>query len=121
GDTRPPNEDEIANYPTAIITKIFADLAAMNPAPPYVVSTGDYQYSNPFNSGAAAQLQLYQGAKGSYTGLQFPAMGNHECTGATDSNCSGGYTTNNFKSFLSSMLAPIQKTLPYYSINVSAP
>lgn len=124
GDTRPPNEDEIGSYPTAIITKIFADLAAMSPSPPFVVSTGDYQYSNPYGSGASAQLQIYEQAKGSYAGLQFPAMGNHECTGGTSSNCGSGNTnglTDNYKSFMSIMLAPIQKTSPYYSINVNAP
>ncbi len=124
GDTRPATEDDTAHYPTAIISKIFSDLASLKTVPPFVVSTGDYQFSNPYGSQASAQLQLYLGAKGSYTGIQFPAMGNHECTGGTSSNCGAGNTngvTNNYSAFMSDMLAPIQKTKPYYAINVSAP
>jgi Calcineurin-like phosphoesterase len=124
GDTRPPNEDETSSYPTAIITTIFSDLAMMQPSPPFVVSTGDYQYSNPTGTQSAAQLALYMAAKGSYTGIQFPAMGNHECTGSTDSNCGSGNTnglTTNYNNFLSTMLAPIGQTLPYYVININAP
>ena len=121
GDTRPANEDDTANYPTTIINRIFADLAAFSPAPPpFLVSTGDYQYANPDGAQGAAQLQLYLNARGQYKGVDFPAMGNHECTGGTSSNCASGYTTNNFKSFMSMMLGPIQQTSPYYSINVNA-
>ena len=95
----------------------------MSPMPPFVVSTGDYQYSNPTGSQANAQVNLYLGARGSYTGIQFPAMGNHECTGATASNCGTGNAngiTTNYNAFMSLMLAPLQKTLPYYVIHVAS-
>jgi hypothetical protein len=50
-------------------------------------------------------------------------MGNHECTGATASNCGpngqNGMTAN-YQAFMQKMLGPIQKTLPYYSVNVNA-
>ncbi len=124
GDTRPANEDDTANYPTAIIDTIFSDVAAISPAVPFVVSTGDYQFSSPTGSQASAQLSKYAAAKGSYAGLQFPAMGNHECTGATASNCGSGNVdgiTNNYTAFANTLLAPIQKTLPYYTINVNSP
>jgi len=124
GDTRPATEDDTAHYPTAVITKIFADLSAMAPSPPFVVSTGDYQFSNPYGSQATAQLQLYLAARGSYAGLQFPTMGNHECTGGTASNCGSGNAngvTNNYQAFMSMLLGPIQKTTPYYTIEVDAP
>jgi hypothetical protein len=123
GDTRPATEDDTANYPTAVIGKIFTDLAAVKPEPPFVLSTGDYQFSNPYGTQAAAQLQLYLNARGPYTGVQFPAMGNHECTGGTASNCGSGNTnglTNNYKQFMSLLLGPIQKTTPYYAIDVNA-
>ncbi len=123
GDTRPANEDDTANYPTAIISTIFSDLSKVNPEPPFVVSTGDYQFSNPTGSQAAAQLTKYLNARGSYSGVQFPAMGNHECTGATASNCGSGNAngiTNNYSSYMSMMLGPLQKTTPYYVINVNA-
>lgn len=124
GDTRPASEDDTSNYPTAIIDTIFSDVAAVTPAIPFVVSTGDYQFSNPSGTQASAQLAKYTAAKGSYAGLQFPAMGNHECTGATASNCGNGNTdgiTKNYTAFVDALLTPIQKTLPYYSINVSSP
>ncbi len=124
GDTRPATEDDTASYPTAIITKVFSDLGSLTTVPPFVVSTGDYQFSNPSGSQAAAQLALYLKAKGGYPGVQFPAMGNHECTGATASNCGTGNTngvTNNYSAFMSQLLGPIQKSAPYYVINVSAP
>ena len=36
GDTRPPNVDDTAGYPTAIIDSIYADIVAMNPMPAFV-------------------------------------------------------------------------------------
>lgn len=124
GDTRPANEDDTTNYPTTIIDTIFGDVQKVSPTIPFVVSTGDYQFSNPSGSQASAQLAKYAAAKATYAGLQFPAMGNHECTGATASNCGSGNQngiTNNYTAFLNTLLAPIKKTSPYYSINVDSP
>ena len=123
GDTRPATEDDTSHYPTAIIGKIFTDLSGVKPQPPFVVSTGDYQFSNPYGSEASKQLALYLAARGPYTGVQFPAMGNHECTGGTASNCGQGNAnglTNNYKAFMSQLLGPIQQTSSYYVINVNA-
>ncbi len=123
GDTRPATEDDTAGYPTAIISTIFSDLAAMSSPPPFVVSTGDYQYASPYGSEGAAQLQLYLNAKSAYSGIQFFALGNHECTGATESNCGTGNrdgVTNNYTAFVTMLLGPIEKTSPYYSIEVDA-
>lgn len=124
GDTRPPYTDDVSGYPTPIITKIYRDIEAMNPRPPFVVSTGDYQFSSTrSNSTASQQIALYMQARAQYSGAWFPAMGNHECTGADDSNCGPGNTdgiTSNYTAFLTGMLGPIQKTVPYYSIAVNA-
>jgi len=123
GDTRPANEDDTANYPTPIISGIFSDLTKVSPAPPFVVSTGDYQFSNPSGSQATAQLTAYLNARGSYGGVQFPAMGNHECTGATASNCGSGNkdgVTSNYSAFMSLLLGPLGKTTPYYAVDVNA-
>jgi hypothetical protein len=124
GDTRPPSYDDLSGYPTTIITKIFQDIEAYNPKPPFVLATGDYQFSSSGNgSTAPQQLGLYLGARKNYSGVQFPAMGNHECTGATASNCGPGNangTTANYDAFLSLMLGPIQQTKPYYAIDVNA-
>jgi hypothetical protein len=123
GDTRPPNEGEISAYPTTIITKIAQDLQAVSPQLPFAISTGDYQYSDPTTTEAAAQMMLYLTARANFTNIVFPAMGNHECTGATDSNCGTGNSdgiTKSYTSFLQMMLGPINQTKPYYSINIQS-
>ena len=134
GDTRPAQVDDTAGYPSQIISTIFSDIAAMTPMPSFVVSTGDYQYASITKTEQSAQLALYLAARSKYPGLQFPAMGNHECTGYTDSNCldagsddSGGGDgggdgiTLNYAAFVSQLLAPIGQTNPYYAIDVNAP
>jgi hypothetical protein len=124
GDTRPANYDDVAGYPTPIITKIFQDIEAFTPKPPFVLATGDYQFSSSgSNSTASQQLDLYLGARKNYSGVQFPTMGNHECTGATASNCGPGNangTTANYNAYLSQMLSPIGQSKPYYSVNINA-
>jgi Calcineurin-like phosphoesterase len=120
GDTRPPTADDISAYPTQVIQTIYADIAAMNPAPDFVLSTGDHMYANPYGGQASQQLDIYLKARAQFSGQLFPAMGNHECTGGTSSNCSGSYQTDNFKQFISMMLGPLSVNLPYYVINVNA-
>ena len=90
GDTRPPNIDDTADYPTAIITKIWQDVEAESPHPPFAVSTGDYMFAEHVRHGADPQLELYLPRARAFTGMLYPAMGNHECTGATASNCGPG-------------------------------
>ena len=123
GDTRPAVPDDTAGYPTAVIKGIYTDIQSLVPAPSFVVSTGDYQFSTYYGVQAAAQLDLYLGARALYSGPLFPTMGNHECTGATISNCGTGNAngiTNNYTSYVSKLLTPISQTKPYYEIDVSA-
>jgi hypothetical protein len=123
GDTRPPTIDDVGGYPTAIVQKIFAGVAARSPRPAFVVSTGDYQFASTHGAAAGAQLDLYLAARAQFSGLEFPAMGNHECTGATASNCGAGNPngeTANYQAFVAKMLAPIGKTQPYYAVHVGA-
>ncbi len=123
GDTRPPVIDDTAGYPKAIINKIYADVEALNPRPPFSLSTGDYVFAKPYGSLAAGQFDLYLAARQQYKGVVFPAMGNHECTGGTASNCGPGTTdgaTNNYSAFIAKLLSPIGKTLPYYSVEIDA-
>jgi len=123
GDTRPAVQDDTAGYPTAIINKIYQDIQSLDPQPSFVLSTGDYQFSTYYGVQAAAQLDLYLGARATYTGPLFPTMGNHECTGATISNCGTGNAngiTNNYTSYLTKLLGPISQDKPYYEIDVSA-
>jgi hypothetical protein len=81
-------------------------------------------FANPTGTQGAAQLDLYLAARAPFTNVIFPAMGNHECTGYTASNCGTGNTdgiTNNYTAFLQKMLAPLGVTTPYYTVNVASP
>jgi hypothetical protein len=122
GDTRPPSEDDTAAYPTNIITRIFGGIEATAPHPSFVVATGDYVFaSNGPKGQAGAQLDLYLQARTSFRGPHFPALGNHECTGATSSNCGpegGDGITTNFAAFMAKLLAPVQQSAPYYVVRV---
>jgi hypothetical protein len=123
GDTRPANEDDTSAYPTAVITQIYQDLQALSPPPLFAVSTGDYQFASPTGTQSTPQLDLYVGARAKYSGIVFPVMGNHECTGATASNCGpeiDGGLTPNYENFLSMILAPAAQTSPYYEVDLTS-
>ncbi len=115
GDTRPVSIDDTANYPTEIITKIYADLEEASPKPSFVVGTGDYQYASTSGGEQPAQIAKYMAARAGFSGPFYPAMGNHECTGYTDSNCGAGNpdgVTENLTAFESAMLTPIGESAP---------
>jgi hypothetical protein len=120
GDTRPPAINDTSGYPTAIITRIFQDIEAENPRPAFGVTTGDYQFSTATGNQASPQLDLYITARSNFSNVVFPAMGNHECTGAVTSNCTGSTASNNFTSFQQKILQPLGKSNPYYVINVNS-
>jgi hypothetical protein len=117
GDSRPPNLDDITNYPTAIITKIFQDIGALNPE--FAVATGDYMFADPNGTQGGQQLALYMNARAAYSGVLFASMGNHECTGYTASNCVGGAGSNNYASYMQQLVTPLNQQLPYYRININ--
>jgi hypothetical protein len=119
GDTRPGGINDTAGYPVPIITRIWQDVQNENPRPAFAVTTGDYMFASSSGNEARPQLQMYLTARQAFQNLLFPAMGNHECTGATAGNCAGS-TTNNLDAFISMLLAPIGQTRPYYSINIAA-
>ena len=123
GDTRPAARDDTGGYPTAVISKIYMTMSALTPRPTFAVSTGDYQFTSTSTSRdeAPAQIDLYLRARAAYGGVLFPAMGNHECTGLTASNCGPGSadgTTGAYRAFLAKLLAPIGRTAPYYEVDV---
>jgi hypothetical protein len=127
GDTRPATVDDTGGYPTDVITTIYAGIRALDPRPSMVVSTGDYVFASLAARGgdsqANPQLDIYMQARARFPGPLFPALGNHECTGATSSNCGPGSAdgvTANYAAFLEKMLAPIGETAPYYAIDVAA-
>ena len=123
GDTRPATMDDNSGYPKSIITKIYQDIQAENPRPHFGISTGDYQYSGTSTNNAATQIGYYMTAQSGYSNVVFHAMGNHECTGYTSSNCGSGNTdgiTNNYTAFMNAMVTPLGQSKPYYSVNVKA-
>ncbi|MFI5302080.1 MAG: hypothetical protein ACHREM_28650 [Polyangiales bacterium] len=127
GDTRPPVIDDTAGYPVATITSVFSRVAATSPAPLFGVTTGDYQFSRATGSQAPTQIGKYLAAlDGAFTPgsfLLYPAMGNHECTGATNSNCGPegkDGTTNNYTAFHDLLLSRIDQPLPYYRVDLAA-
>jgi hypothetical protein len=123
GDTRPANVDDTAGYPTATIDAIFTAIAASSPQPSFVIATGDYQFASTHGTESAPQLDLYLQARAKFPGVLLPAMGNHECTGYTTSNCGLGNTDGfppNYTTFLERVLWPIHETLPYYASTFDA-
>ena len=118
GDTRPSAINATAGYPTAIIQKIYADIAGMVPRPQFVVATGDYMYASPTEMEGAAQLHLYQEAMRQFSGPVFAAMGNHECDGYTADNCSK--PTQNYTAFMDVLVTPLGQTQPYYAVPLTA-
>ncbi len=124
GDTRPAVVNDTAGYPTAVISTIFQDLEATTPRPGFAVGTGDYQFSSNGSTTTAPQLDDYVQARSTFTNPEYPAMGNHECTGATKSNCGPGTTnglTSIYSTFVSKMLGPLGLQTPYYSVLVTPP
>ncbi len=123
GDTRPPVINDTKGYPVAVIDKIYSDIAALSPVPLFSVSTGDYCFAQAASSESGPQIDMYMAARARFPGAWFPAIGNHECTGAVTSNCGPGTTdglTVNYTNFMSKMLGPIGKSEPYYSIRINA-
>ena len=123
GDTRPPGINDTAGYPSAVASKIWADVEAQSPRPAFAVTTGDYMFATSASGQAAPQLNLYLLARQAFSNITFPTMGNHECTGATTSNCGQGTAngiTDNFTQFMNKMLAPLGVTKPWYVIHVNS-
>ena len=120
GDTRPATIDDSAGYPTAIISKIWQDVEAYKPHPSFALTTGDYIFARPWGTQSAAQFDAYLSARKAFSNPVFFALGNHECTGKTDSNCGAGNPWGepvNYKNFLAKLLGPDAK-LPYYSVQI---
>ena len=125
GDTRPANEDDVNGYPNAVISGIWADVVALSPPTDFAVSTGDYMFASPSAATPTVdkQLDIYLHARGQYKNAVFAAMGNHECTGATASNCGPGSSsgiTLNYAEFMKRMLNPLGFTTPYYAFTFHA-
>lgn len=91
GDSRPLVLDDIAHYPTSVVTSLFQEVQARSPRPFFVVGTGDYMNADATQrrekSTAFAQAELYYGAAKGFSGAVYPALGNHECGNGVSTNC----------------------------------
>jgi hypothetical protein len=122
GDTRPANLDDTASYPTEIVRAIWTAVEAENPKPPFAVTTGDYMFASTGGAEVGPQLDLYLGARASYSGIVYPTMGNHECNGYTNSNCGPGKdgAPPNYTQFLARMIAPLGEDRVWYAERFAA-
>ena len=118
GDVRPPNFNATADYPTAIVTSVMDGLQGQGAQ--FAIATGDYMFAYD-NSGSAAnaQLDLLLQAESHFTGPVFHAMGNHECTTASTSNCPNGDESALVQAF-HTRLIPTHPTL-YYDWSTPTP
>jgi hypothetical protein len=124
GDTRPPGPDDTASYPSDVIAAIWRAIEGETPRVPFAVSTGDYMFASPSRGEQSAQLALYANARAAFSGVHYAALGNHECTGATASNCGAGNrdgVTANYAAFAHAMLEPIGIDRAYYVVHVAPP
>lgn len=123
GDTRPAFKEATNAYPTTIINKIWLDVAQLAQPVPFALTTGDYIFAKPESAQSAPQLDLYLKAQAAFSGQVWHAMGNHECTSATDSNC-GPYgvdgMTLSYKNFIQKMVAPTGVNDAYYVVHYRA-
>src|SRR5579859_6591194 len=124
GDTRPPFPDFTFEYPTAIITTIWQDIQAESPRPDFAVATGDYCFADGLLNESKSQYNSYLQAAAKFSGTVFYSLGNHDCNSLDGSNCVASnpvdYTSNNFGNFMSMFMAPLGKSVPYYSVRVDA-
>jgi hypothetical protein len=123
GDTRGPIADDVSAYPTSVITKIWQDVEAFSPRPPFAITTGNYSFASLLHMPGtqAAQLDLYLCARASFRNVLFPAMGDQECSGTTADNCGAGTplgNSPNYNAFVEKLLAPINQPLPYYAVRI---
>ncbi len=119
GDTRPPVPDATSSYPTPVIRKIWKAAEAEKPPVFFAVTTGDYVFAKPTSKEGAAQMDLYLGAQSYFCRKSWHCMGNHECTGATDSNCGASGKDGQptlYKNFLSKFVQPMGFEQPYFTV-----
>jgi hypothetical protein len=117
GDSRPGNENDTANYPTAIVSGNFKLIQAKSLQ--FVVATGDYMFASTAAS-VTAQVDDLLMSESAFSGPVYRAMGNHECTGATASNCPAYNETANVTAFMTRLL-PSGVTAPYFRQDFDTP
>jgi hypothetical protein len=114
GDARPKSAG--GAYPSAILSSIFTLMQSHGAQ--FAIGTGDYMYADNASQ-VAAQVPLFQQAQAGFTNPIYLAMGNHECTGFTDSNCPNLDETANVQAYMK--MLPSGVTLPYYRMDWMTP
>jgi calcineurin-like phosphoesterase family protein len=116
GDTRPV--DCGGAYPTPIIDNIFTQMKTAGVQ--FALDQGDHMFNCGSDfSGARDQMNAYVQAAGLLGKTVFLTMGNHECTGESQTLCSSyPYGTNpNYTAFMDA-LKPISAK-PYYRFDIT--
>jgi len=113
GDTRPPDCDDTAAYPTPIINAI-ADAVQARQAQ-FMIDTGDHMYvCNNELTEADTQMGLFTAATARFSNPWFMTMGNHECFSGP---CTPGQLGSATYLAFMKALAPVA-ALPYYAFDV---
>ena len=109
GDVRPPNPDNVSLYPGVIISSVMDGFFGLGAQ--FVVASGDYMFATQAST-AVAQVGMLLTAETHFGGHVFHSLGNHECNGASTSNCPMGNETPMMQAYRSH-LAPAYST-PYF-------
>jgi hypothetical protein len=117
GDSRPGNLNDSANYPAAIVAGNAALMHKLDLQ--FAVATGDYMFAST-DAEVTKQVDQLLAAEAVFDKPIYRALGNHECTGATASNCPALNETANIRQFMA-RLAPKGMALPYYRFDVDTP
>ena len=115
GDARPGSPNDSSHYPSMVLTSIFTQ--AEERGLPFMIGTGDYMFANG-EPEVTTQMSLVLAAEAPYHGAIYHTLGNHECTGATASNCPNGDETPNVRAFMAN-LVPKSATKPWYRVDVN--
>jgi hypothetical protein len=117
GDSRPGNLNDGNNYPAAIVQGNFQRMQDMGLQ--FAVATGDYMFAN-YEGEVGRQVDKLLASEAPFTNPIYRALGNHECTGATASNCPALNETANIQAYMTRLVPP-GVTQPYFRIDVDTP
>ena len=123
GDSRPANPDDTANYPTAVVKQIFTDVAGDPAQPRFALTTGDYMDCTTTGDQVDPQLDQYLGARATFPGVVYPAMGNHECNSLVQSNCGPNGADGeppNYTQFIARLTMDVGEPHAYYTERFAA-
>jgi hypothetical protein len=114
GDSRPANLNDDSGFPVDVVRSI-ATRASSTPAE-FGLGTGDYMFAST-SSSVERQVSMLLSAEGAFSRPIFRTMGNHECTGATASNCPNLTETYNVRAYMMQLVPFSQHA--YYSFTVT--